>query len=138
MADSGNSILKDKLVRSAVFWACLLLYAGFRLWQKLFPATVPGMLQNYLADFLCLPIILTLAVLLQRYVVLRNPFYILNKAQVLFTVIYFSVLFELVFPYFFARYTADFWDVLAYAAGGWVYWYFIHPSAVRQTHSAFS
>ena len=117
-------------MRNPVFLACLLLYAAFRLVLWLFPGLLPPFLIYYLPDFLCLPLVLTLVLVLQRHVVLRQPAYTLNAWQVVFAVGYFSVLFEVVFPRYYSRYTSDVADALAYALGGILYWYGINPRPV--------
>ena len=71
-----------------------------------------------------MPIVLGAAVFLQRNVVLRQPDYALTKYQIGIIVIYWSVMFEAVIPNFVPRYTADFFDVVAYATGGLVFYLF--------------
>ncbi len=83
----------------------------------------------YLNDLLCLPVALTLALFLQHQLfpgVARNR---LNKAQVIFSFLYFSVFFEGILPAFSERYTRDLWDIPAYAAGGILFYYFCNPKA---------
>ena len=81
-------------------------------------------LNNYLNDLLCLPLVLGAAIFFQRNIVLRQPAYALSKWQIGVIVIYFSVMFEWVFPQFMPRYTADFFDVICYGLGGGLFWIF--------------
>jgi hypothetical protein len=99
-----------------------LMYSAHRfiLWQ--WAELEPWWMRNYLADVLCLPVVLSMAVLLQRLLFYRNSDYRLNKMQVIFTVVYVTVIFEGILPHFMPRYTADYFDVAAYSTGGWIYW----------------
>ena len=124
MAGGAHRFLSDPLLRNPVFLFCLFLYGAYRAALKLQPGFVPAAVQHYLADLLCLPILLTVAVLIQRYIVLRNREYLLSHWQVIFAWAYFSVLFEAVFPLFLERYTADIADVAAYGVGAAIYWFF--------------
>ncbi|GEO04898.1 hypothetical protein AAE02nite_25620 [Adhaeribacter aerolatus] len=81
----------------------------------------------YLNDVLCLPVVLTLALWLQQKLFPRTARSRLNGVQVVFTVIYFSVFFEGILPTFSKRYTRDYWDILAYVTGGFIYYWFLNP-----------
>ncbi len=72
----------------------------------------------YLADLLCLPVVLTLVLAFRRYVVFRHPAHCLSAGQITFAIIYCSLFFEVWMPRFSERYTGDWRDVLAYALGG--------------------
>ena len=104
-----------------------LLYAGHRLvlWQ--WPLLEPPLLRHYLADLLCMPLVLCATWLAQRYLVFRQPGFRHSALQVTVAVLYFSAAFELVLPHFLPRYTADPADVIAYAAGGWFYYCYLNP-----------
>ncbi|MBK0403646.1 hypothetical protein I5M27_11665 [Adhaeribacter sp. BT258] len=93
-------------------------------------------LNNYLNDLLCLPLVLGTAVFLQRNLVLRQPDYALTGWQIGWVVIYFSVMFEAVIPLLVSRYTADFFDVICYAAGGWLFWVFGNAKGSELVRSA--
>ena len=81
----------------------------------------------YLNDTLCLPVVLTVALWLQQKLFARTARARLNVAQVVFTVIYFAVFFEGILPAFSEKYTRDYWDILAYAVGGIIYYFFCNP-----------
>jgi len=82
----------------------------------------------YLNDALCLPVVLTIALWLQQKLFPGSCRRRLNAAQVIFTVIYFAIFFEGILPALSGRYTRDYWDILAYAAGGAVYYFLINPN----------
>jgi hypothetical protein len=83
----------------------------------------------YLNDVLCLPITLSLALFIQQRIFSATARQRLNPAQVVFTFLYFSVFFEGILPTLATRYTRDWWDLVAYAAGGLLFYYGINPKA---------
>lgn len=85
---------------------------------------MPTAVQYYLNDLLSLPLVLAVAVLLQRFLVLRQHDYALTKYQILQVFIYWSVMFEGVIPNFVPRYTADLFDVVVYGLGAWLFYLF--------------
>ncbi|RYF85663.1 MAG: hypothetical protein EOO03_12935 [Chitinophagaceae bacterium] len=128
MAGGADRFLSDPVLRSPAFICSIVAYGLFRLalWQ--FPAHVPALFVYYLPDVLCLPVILTLALLFQRHIVYRSLSYRLSWGQVVFALLYVSLLFELVFPLFLPRYTSDVLDVVAYSLGAFAYWFWINPA----------
>lgn len=90
----------------------------------------------YLNDVLCMPIMLSLALFFQQKVVYKSAAYSLNKVQVVFTIIYVTIVFEGVLPILYERYTRDIWDILAYMAGGAFFYFFMNPKASRQPKAA--
>ena len=73
---------------------------------------------GYLDDLLAIPVIANLGLWFQRVFVIRNNYYVLSSVHVTFIVVYVSVLFELVLPYYSKAYTGDWIDVTLYLAGG--------------------
>jgi hypothetical protein len=84
------------------------------------------LLKYYLNDLLCMPLVLTLTLFLQRTFTFRNPSHVFTKYQVGLAVLYYSLGFEVILPLFMSRYTADPLDVLAYALGGWYFYFYIN------------
>lgn len=70
-------------------------------------------------DFVCLPLLLTTALLAHRLLG-RAPAWRLPVVHGLAAVVLYAVLFEVLLPAVGARATADPWDVAAYG-GGWVF-----------------
>lgn len=77
-------------------------------------------LHTHLDDLLALPIILTVALAVER-AYFRAPRFILPLRFSLLALLLFSVVFELVLPLFSPKHTADALDVVAYAIGGAVF-----------------
>lgn len=75
-------------------------------------------LNGYINDFVAIPVIANLGLWFQRMFVIRNNYYVLSRWHIIFIVVYVSILFELALPYYSKRYTADWVDVMLYAAGG--------------------
>jgi hypothetical protein len=82
----------------------------------------------YLNDVLCLPVTLTLALFLQQQIFPGTARERLNAAQVLFTFLYFACFFEGILPALADRYTRDWLDVVAYAAGGLLFYFYCNPT----------
>jgi hypothetical protein len=83
----------------------------------------------YLNDVLCLPVTLTLALFLQQQIFPGTARQRLNPAQIIFTFLYFTFFFEGILPAQADRYTRDWLDVVAYAAGGLVFYYWGNPKS---------
>ena len=73
---------------------------------------------GYLDDLLAIPVIANLGLWFQRVFMIRNNYYVLSSVHVTFIVVYVSVLFELVLPYYSKAYTGDWIDVTLYLGGG--------------------
>lgn len=76
---------------------------------------------DYLADFLCMPVVLSLALAFMR-IVKQSPNYQLNIVQIIFATIFYSLLFEVIFPHFSPNMTSDWLDILAYFLGAFIFW----------------
>jgi len=106
-----------------LFWVFGALYLGHRLLARL-QIPRPDWLRFYLDDLLCLPILLTVALFAMRFFYgpqVRFSFY-----HVVFVVLYVALAFEVVFPQFMPRYTADVVDVGLYAVGGLIFYFFLN------------
>ncbi|TXK33742.1 hypothetical protein FVR03_18975 [Pontibacter qinzhouensis] len=102
-------------LRHPFFLLCFFLFllnqvlelAGFYIWP----------LHTHLDDLLCLPLVLTLVLSVERRY-FNSPEFVLPLSYVLSAFVFITVVFELLLPLFYTRFTADAFDVLAYAAGG--------------------
>ncbi|MDX5348585.1 MAG: hypothetical protein LPJ89_02455 [Hymenobacteraceae bacterium] len=128
MANYTTGRLSLHLLQNKALLFCLVLYAGYYVCSRL--GLQHPVLTNYLNDVLCMPLVLSAALLYQRIITYRNAAYVFTGYHVIVAVVYYAVAFELVLPQFMPRYTADFYDVVAYAAGGWLYYRFINKAAV--------
>ncbi|RYD69216.1 MAG: hypothetical protein EOP53_27565, partial [Sphingobacteriales bacterium] len=75
-------------------------------------------------DLVCMPLVFGITILMQRYIVLRDKAYKLNKWQIIVVTIYFATAFEIIIPLFLPRYTADILDVAAYCVGSLFFYKF--------------
>ncbi|NEM97729.1 magnesium citrate secondary transporter [Pontibacter burrus] len=80
--------------------------------------------QHYLDDLLCLPLVLTATLFVLRFFYGQRVR--LSSYHVAFTVLYFSLAFEVFFPQFMPRYTGDFLDAVLYATGGVIFYRFLN------------
>jgi hypothetical protein len=119
-----------KLLLNPLFVISVLLFLTNQ-WLEHIGIFIP-LLFSYLDDLLVMPIVLTLTLLFQRMVTFRNPAYTYSAWHVVVAVAYFALMFELVLPRYLARYTSDPIDVLAYAVGGALFYFFINQPAARQ------
>lgn len=91
---------------------------------------LPPLVSSYLADVLALPLLLTLALAFMRHVYFRQPGFVLPAAWVISTWAAVSVWFELLLPWWRpGTATADPFDALAYAAGGFLFGHFLNRPA---------
>lgn len=105
------------MTRRQLFWVSLLMFAVHQLLQKGFGIYLP-FLHAYLDPFLAMPILLGVFDWERRWRYGAAPLKIWEVAVV---TIFFSLLFECGFPRWNPRFTADGYDVLAYALGASVY-----------------
>lgn len=106
-----------------LFWVLTTLYLLHQLarWRH-YP--LPRWVEFYLDDLLCLPLVLTLTLFLMRF--FFGPQVRFSGYHISFAVLYFAVAFEVLFPRFLPRYTADALDAALYAAGGWLFYRFLN------------
>lgn len=102
---------------------CLGLSYGIHLVLKFGHIPVPGFFSHYFADLLCMPLLLSFALLSMRWFRGENDRQ-LPWSMVLVAIVYVSLVFELVLPAFFKRYTSDVWDVVMYGLGGVLFFVF--------------
>jgi hypothetical protein len=93
---------------------------------KYFQIPVNQYVRSYFADLLCLPILLSLATFFLQKMRLDKHFQLTTK-MIFFVWLYVSIVFEVILPHFSIRYTADIWDVVAYAIGAIVFNNNRHP-----------
>jgi hypothetical protein len=86
-----------------------------------FAINVPKIINNYLNDFLIVPIVLFLSLVVLRYT-RKNAQFTLSIPLILYVCVSYSVLFEFIFPNYLARYTKDYIDVILYFAGGFIFY----------------
>lgn len=111
-----------QLLRSPLFIVCALLFLVHQVLQKVLHIYFTP-IDRYLDALLAMPIILTLLLAERRLLFKRGKTYRLSAITVILATIYVSVVAEWIFPHFSTKFTADWLDVLMYAAGsGIFYW----------------
>lgn len=102
-----------------VYFLCATLFVVHQLLQKVLAVNVP-FVDDFLDSFLLLPLVLHI-ILMERYWLfgIKEP---LSIYTIVAFFILISIVSEIVFPWLSPRFTADAWDVLAFALGGIVYY----------------
>lgn len=103
-----------------LFIIAVLAYAVVRL-ARLNVYTLPNWINGYLSDLVCMPIVLTLALVGVRFFK-RLPNYQLTSPMIFGLTVGYSIYFEWVLPNTSSAYTADKLDVAFYFIGAVVYW----------------
>jgi len=107
------------LIRS-YFILSVILYILVRL-GHLGYYELPRLINNYLSDFLCMPIILTISLVGVR-LIKRIPDFTLSPFMIFGMTTFYAVFFEFYLPRTSAIYTSDGFDVLMYYSGAFTYW----------------
>lgn len=102
-------------------WFYLILFI-FILNRYCFRPTGNIFLDGWLNDLLCIPILLELVQVSMQLIIRKN--YVLNKFQVIISIIYCSLLFEYFLPIYSNTFCSDPIDVICYLIGG-IFWKFI-------------
>lgn len=92
----------------------------FTRWQK---CKIPVFINNYLTDFLFIPLLLMFTLFLLR-IIKREKVLKLNVTMLLVSVVFTSFVFEYYLPQKSNIYTSDMYDVFVYGLGG-VSFYFL-------------
>jgi hypothetical protein len=95
----------------------LLIYTMQRLQYPL-----PPLINNYVNDLLCLPLLLAA----MEFLIIRlkkDKYFKFPLGFVIFLAIYYSVYFEYYLPKVNPRYTADWIDVILYVVGGLTFYF---------------
>ncbi|PJJ60706.1 magnesium citrate secondary transporter [Hymenobacter chitinivorans] len=103
--------------RRPAFWLPLLVYGLYQANARLGHYPLPTLVTAYLSDLLAMPVILTLALVVQRRWVQRRATFCLPDSWLLGAWLYVSVWFELLLPLLSARHVGDWLDVVAYGLG---------------------
>lgn len=77
-------------------------------------------IQGYLSDFLAIPLMLGVILIILRWYS-NDPRFQISSLRILFAFVYISVAFEWILPKYKANFHADWWDVLAYGLGALVF-----------------
>lgn len=86
-----------------------------------FQISIPDWVRFYAADFLCMPIVLSICLGVVR-IWKADPHLRLTLFNILSVVGFYSIYFEVYLPPRNQRYTADFWDVVMYLGGALLFY----------------
>lgn len=103
---------KLKFIATLVF-ACVAI-SIYSMQQ--FDVPLPKWVNNYVNDFICLPLVLSIGQFVVRRIK-RYPYLIVPLHVILMTALYFSIYFEWFLPEYNPRYTGDIVDVVLYFMG---------------------
>jgi cytochrome bd-type quinol oxidase subunit 2 len=98
----------------------LLLGTSIYVAQQ-FSLPLPHFVNNYVNDFLIIPIILTICLFILRWSK-NDKNYQIPLSIILYLCVFYSLLFEGYFPTILERYTADIVDVILYFSSGIVFY----------------
>lgn len=83
---------------------------------------LPPLINNYLNDFLIIPIVLFICLIILRWT--RNDKHLsLSLPIILYLCAMYSVLFEFILPGYLERYTQDYIDIILYFLGGFCFYF---------------
>lgn len=82
------------------------------------PVTIPYYINGYLTDLFAIPVIANIGLWFMRVAIVKTNMYKLSVGQIIFIVIYVSLVFEVVLPHFSKQYVSDYIDVVMYVLGG--------------------
>lgn len=103
------------------YFICCLFIGTSIYFLQIFKVDLPGFINNYINDFLIIPIVLYSCLLFLRWS--RNDKkFTLSLLIILYVCLLYSILFEFVFPKYLARYTKDYVDVFLYFASGLLFY----------------
>lgn len=119
------------IIRSPVFIICCLLFLLHQFLQKVLHYTVP-LVDSFLDSFLAMPILLTLLVAERRLIFRRGSSYCLSIPEIIAATLLIAFIAEVVFPALSKRFTADWFDVLAYVLGSTLFYFTINSYPKRK------
>jgi hypothetical protein len=111
-----------KILKHPLFIGFVLV-ASFVFVANLFQIQLPNWLYFYLNDFLCMPIVLSLCLIILRILKKTESLYV-PLLVVLGLSTYFSLHFEWLMPQLSTRYTSDIIDVVLYFSGALLFYSF--------------
>lgn len=107
------------LFKSPLFVLALGIFLGNQVLQKAYTAIS---LLHYLDNVTGTLMLLTAVLFIQRKITFRNEAYTFSKFHLVSGVLYITFIFEVVLPIYSSLYTYNFYDILAYAVGGLLFY----------------
>lgn len=112
-----------RVLRNPAWWIPLVLFLLHQLLERGFGLAVP-LLDNHLDALVAVPVLLGLLSVERGYLFGRPR---LDAATVVTAVFIFAVVFEILFPRWQPRFTADWVDAMLYVVGGVYFWWLVNP-----------
>lgn len=106
---------------SKYFWICSILFTINQVVEYL--GLKIYLIHSYLDDLLCPGIVLGFTLFVQQQFTYKSVYYVFKSANIIVFVVWYSLLFELIFPSFDQRHHADIIDILMYMVGSFVFYY---------------
>lgn len=114
------------VLRSPIFILCAVIFIIHQLMQKVMDIHFT-LFDSYLDNLLAMPIILTLLMIERRYLLGRKQLFSLSVLEIFIATFFIVVVAEIVFPLLSSDFTADWWDLLFYALGSFIFYLTINP-----------
>ncbi|MEM6395286.1 MAG: hypothetical protein AAF741_02995 [Bacteroidota bacterium] len=115
------------VLKKPTWYILVILFLIHQVLERFLDIEIPA-LDNHLDAFVSVPILMGLHLAEQRYFWGVRRF---SGLYVVVAVVLFSVVFEFLFPWIEPRFTADWWDVVAYVLGG-IYFYALVNSTTER------
>lgn len=90
------------------------------------------LVDNYLDDLVIIPIVLGMAIMIQQKFI-TNYLFTVNYKTVIYSWLYFCIIFEYIIPKFNHHFTSDWFDCLAYGIGALYFMYFQNKPIIPKT-----
>ncbi|MEZ4722821.1 MAG: hypothetical protein R2813_13190 [Flavobacteriales bacterium] len=111
------------MTKTIVFYAAfVVVFLAYKVIELSHP-NLP-FFHSYLEDVLAIPIVLKSAELIIRLIPSKRSFRV-RRIDILVTTLMFSAYFEMWLPDVDSRFTQDWFDLIAYASGALLFWFFL-------------
>jgi hypothetical protein len=122
--------MKLHLLRSPLFLILLLIFILHQFSQYIFKLQLP-FLNNYLDNFLAMPVILTLLLAEKKYIYKQKELK-LSMLFIILATLYVAFVTEWLFPLLSERFTTDWLDLVFYSLGSVFFYLFMNKTAVKE------
>lgn len=108
--------------KKLIFYFLFCLFTGIIIYfLQYLKVNLPNLINNYVNDFLIIPIVLFISLVFLRWS--RNDQkFTLSLSIIFYLCFMYSLLFEFIFPEYLARYTKDYIDVVLYFISGFFFY----------------
>jgi hypothetical protein len=122
--------MKLYLLRSPVFLILLLIFILHQVSQYILKIQLP-FLNNYLDNFLAMPVILTLLLAEKKYIYKQKD-QSLSLLFIILATLYVAFVTEWLFPLLSERFTTDWLDLVFYSFGSVFFYLFMNKTVVKE------